>query len=935
MPGAWNCWCRSWCRVPHVSVFVPVESRCRSRWQNKCRVVAPTGLHCVPPLVGVSVGGNFTGDDAGDDIAGATLEGMVVTGGCTGAIGVMVGGYVVVEGGGTMPLISDQKLILAETMNFLLSRSNQQATPEPLPPVPEEVAESISVSNSVTSLEALIAEDQFPEYPTVENHDAQTNGYFGENAGVGNDKKSSVPENHIDVSEEDGWITIPYKDLPDDWNRAPNIQSLRSLDRSFVFPGEQVHVLACLSACNQETEIITPFKVAAVMCKNGKRKGAKKQNGNMEGEKNPVPGGGDVSLNGAVMDQNGDNLEKDKIDPAKDVSASESFLRMEDHRRQTETHLKRFKNSHFFVRIAESGEPLWSKKGASGGTSESSEMDTQQSIANETKNTAENISTQSAVIDRGNFNASVSGGVARDAISCCSLSNGDLVDADRNPSSENQDNLVYANQDPRGELLKWLLPLDNTLPAPPTLSPPPLGSASGIGSTSQRSSQLFSFSNFRSYSMSALPQNVTSPPGRSKLSFDLNEVDHSSSQKNIKGKSSGVEELLSFRGVSLERERFSVRCGLEGIHIPGRRWRRKLQIIQPIEIHSYATDCNTDDLLCVQIKNVSPENIPDIVVYVDAISIVLEEASKGVPPSSLPISCIEAGDDHSLPNLALRRGEEHSFILKPVSAIRKDVKTYGEKSKPSGLQSPSLTSDRKGSVSIVNHYAVMVSCRCNYTESRLFFKQPTSWRPRIPRDLMISVASEMSGQYSGPNEGVTQLPVQVLILQASNLSPEDLTMTVLAPTSSTSPPSVVSLNSPTTPMIPFVGFSELAGKPGHERHATAVQIPGSMPTIYDNQKGNGDAEARFTSSNEQLTPIADFIPTSGLGCTHLWLQSRVPLGCVPAQSTATIKLELLPLTDGIITLDTLQIYVKEKGLTYIPEHSLMINTTCSVSTGII
>ncbi|KAK8550077.1 hypothetical protein V6N13_055632 [Hibiscus sabdariffa] len=191
--------------------------------------------------------------------------------------------------------------------------------------------------------------------------------------------------------------------------------------------GEQVHVLACLSACNQETEIITPFKVAAVMCKNGKRKGAKKQNGNMEGEKNPVPGGGDVSLNGAVMDQNGDNLEKDKIDPAKDVSASESFLRMEDHRRQTETHLKRFKNSHFFVRIAESGEPLWSKKGASGGTSESSEMDTQQSIANETKNTAENISTQSAVIDRGNFNASVSGGVARDAISCCSLSNGDLV----------------------------------------------------------------------------------------------------------------------------------------------------------------------------------------------------------------------------------------------------------------------------------------------------------------------------------------------------------------------------------------------------------------------------------------------------------------------------------------------------------------------------
>ncbi|MBA0667569.1 hypothetical protein Goklo_000635, partial [Gossypium klotzschianum] len=595
-----------------------------------------------------------------------------------------------------------KKLILVETMNFLLLRSNQQAVPEP-PPVQEEVAESTYVSSSATSLEGLIGEDPFPEYPTVENHDAETNGHLGENAGVGSGKKSSVPENHIDVCEEDGWITIPYRDLPDDWNRAPDISSLRSLDRSFVFPGEQVHVLACLSACNQETEIITPFKVAAVMCKSGKRRGAQKQNGNMEGETNSVPEGGDASLNGAVMDQNGENLEKDKIDPAKDVSASESFLRMEDHRRQTETLLKRFKNSHFFVRIAESGEPLWSKKGASEKVSELSEMDSQQSIANETNNAAKNISRQNAVIDRGNFDANVSGGVARDSIKCCSLSSGDIVSSDshsaslfgrmqvllkvnvgvdflrdpvieilqfekyqdRNPSSKNQDNLVYANQDPCGELLKWLLPLDNTLPTPLTLSPPPLGSASGIGSPSQRpgvsassGSPLFSFSHFRSYSMSSLPQNVTPPAGpvkaqSSKPSFDLDDVDHYTSQKNSKGKITGIEELLSYRGVSLERERFSVRCGLEGIHIPGRRWRRKLQIIQPIEIHSYAADCNTDDLLCVQIKNISPENVPDIVVFVDAITVVLEEASKGGPPASLPISCIEAGDDHSLPNLAL------------------------------------------------------------------------------------------------------------------------------------------------------------------------------------------------------------------------------------------------------------------------------------------
>lgn len=31
----------------------------------------------------------------------------------------------------------------------------------------------------------------------------------------------------------------------------------------------------------------------------------------------------------------------------------------------------------------------------------------------------------------------------------------------------------------------------------------------------------------------------------------------------------------------------------------------------------------------------------------------------------------------------------------------------------------------------------------------------------MSRDLMISVASEMSGQSPSPDEGVTQLPVQV------------------------------------------------------------------------------------------------------------------------------------------------------------------------------
>ncbi|PSS15894.1 Plakophilin-4 like [Actinidia chinensis var. chinensis] len=522
---------------------------------------------------------------------------------------------------------------------------------------------------------------------------------------------------------------------------------------------------------------------------------------------------------------------------------------------------------------------------------------------------------------------------------------------DRNLTNETHDSLICANPDPCGELLKWLLPLDNSI-APPSrpLSPPTLSSNSSIRSTSTKSnfsassgSQLFSFGHFRSYSMSSLPPNIPVTIPSSRPNSDLDDWDQFSSQKFVNSKKPGSEGLLSFRGVSLEPDRFSVRCGLEGIYIPGRRWRRKIEIIQPIEIHSFAADCNTDDLLCVQIKNVSPSHTPDIVVYLDAITIVFEEVSKGGPAISLPIACIEAGNSHSLPNLALRRGEEHSFILKPVASMWKTTKSRGEKSYQSSHSDagssmfvPTNLSEGKLNTSTADQYAVLVSCRCNYTESKLFFKQPTSWRPRISRDLLISVASEMSRQNPSPNGRVPQLPVQVLTLQASNLTSEDLTLTVLAPASFTSPPSVVSLNSsPTSPMSPFIGHSESAGRMTGERRSSAMQRLSSASLALEDRRQNGDNGPRSISFNEQAIPISNVLPSTDLGCTHLWLQSRVPLGCVPSQSTATIKLELLPLTDGIITLDSLQIDVKEKGMTYIPEHSLKINATSSIATGIV
>jgi len=55
--------------------------------------------------------------------------------------------------------------------------------------------------------------------------------------------------------------------------------------------------------------------------------------------------------------------------------------------------------------------------------------------------------------------------------------------------------------------------------------------------------------------------------------------------------------------------------------------------------------------------------VKDIIVFIDAITIVFEEASKGGAPLSLPIASIEVGHGHSLPNLALRYMLLFSLIL--------------------------------------------------------------------------------------------------------------------------------------------------------------------------------------------------------------------------------------------------------------------------------
>ncbi|XP_073294545.1 uncharacterized protein [Primulina huaijiensis] len=823
---------------------------------------------------------------------------------------------------------------------------------------------------------AVNSRDSAKESTPSGNRNAENHEYAGENGGATSSSGESTSQvnSHIDVAENDGLIIIPCKEVPEKWMEAPDILSLRSLDRKFVFPGEQIHILICLSACKQDTEIITPFKVAAVMNKNWIGKGNDKQNGDIEGPKDPVTQRVDLSA-GGLHDQNG----MEGVESQKDVPTGESLLRMEDYRRQTKQLLQNFESSHFFARIAQSYEPLWTKRRVQKSELATSEIFEKNLSGDslETEKIMKKKNSTTAAIDRGKFDARTSGGLVRDAAKCCSLPNGDIVvllqvnigvDFVRDPILEilqfemyQERNSIMENMyapaseklETSGDLLKWLLPVDNSsFPPARAASPLVLSSSSSIRNSPTKptisgssGSQLFSFGNFRSYSMSSLPQNSAPPPSsvttpNSKPSFEPEDWNQFSFRKFVESGKSRNEGLLSFRGVPLEPERFSVRCGLEGTFTPGRRWRKNIEIIQPVEINSVSVDCNTDDLLCVHVKNVSPEYASDIVVFIDAITITFEETSADGPPLNLPITCIEAGNDFRLPNLALRRGEEHSFILKPATSLWRGPKGNGGSNlQPSCLPAGSATSSRqnfsiaegKQSASSADQYAILVSCRCNYTESKLFFKQTTSWRPRISRDLMISVASEMSKQTLG-SDG-TQLPVQVLTLQASNLTSDDLTLTVLAPASFTSPPSVVSLsNSPSSPLSPFGSSVELSERTNTDRRGTAVRHLSSVP-MDEGQKVEDSLQS--VPLNEEHSSLSDVVPSNDLGCTHLWLQSRVPLGSVPSHSQATIKLEVLPLTDGIITLDSLQIDVKEKGLTCVPEHSLKIYATSSISTGVI
>lgn len=141
-----------------------------------------------------------------------------------------------------------------------------------------------------------------------------------------------------------------------------------------------------------------------------------KQNGNIECRPSSASTAEELEAGSQDSCKNGSKL-----------SAGETLLRKESHRKQTETLLQKFKNSHYFVRISDSSDQLWSKKGSLHVSSESSEIDGRKSSADGANKTPNAVSCTSAVIDTGDFDANASGGICRDYVQCCSLPSGDIV----------------------------------------------------------------------------------------------------------------------------------------------------------------------------------------------------------------------------------------------------------------------------------------------------------------------------------------------------------------------------------------------------------------------------------------------------------------------------------------------------------------------------
>ncbi|XP_049936987.1 uncharacterized protein LOC126410651 [Nymphaea colorata] len=97
--------------------------------------------------------------------------------------------------------------------------------------------------------------------------------------------------------------------------------------------------------------------------------------------------------------------------------------------------------------------------------------------------------------------------------------------------------------------------------------------------------------------------------------------------------------------------------GRDGNRVPPATSQSATATAPPTPLHRWATRHRSThgppSPFCY-VKNVVPEHASNVVIFVDSINLIFEESTKRKPFVSLPFACIEPGDDHSLPNIALR-----------------------------------------------------------------------------------------------------------------------------------------------------------------------------------------------------------------------------------------------------------------------------------------
>lgn len=98
-------------------------------------------------------------------------------------------------------------------MNFLMrSTQHVQRVPAEQPtvyePPPDTHPPPKPAAATTTTLEGLIAEDTYPHYSAIADHVGENESEVEHDVGAKTD--SFVIAKHQDVSDEEGWIAIPY-----------------------------------------------------------------------------------------------------------------------------------------------------------------------------------------------------------------------------------------------------------------------------------------------------------------------------------------------------------------------------------------------------------------------------------------------------------------------------------------------------------------------------------------------------------------------------------------------------------------------------------------------------------------------------------------------------------------------------------------------------